>query len=342
MSQYVESILKEALHKPVADFMSRQGKRIRYGLMQSAFTLCGGRGKLPCEVAESVEWLHAGSLIIDDIQDESAARRGEKSMHCEIGVPLAINAGNWMYFKALESLSSSKLPAQIRQDLLAAMISAGGLCHEGQAIDLNSRVDQIPPVHWHDTVERISQLKTGVLVRLATSMGAIAAGAPRTLVAAIGQFGMQVGVALQMRNDLDELASLAKPGESNQARAATIRRDDDLRNLRVIWPWAWAVDANGNTSADDAKAAELLADLSTAALGKPAIDEGKIQSLACKLLHLSAARGEHAIAELVEREARLLGEHVVELDSLDALRTLLQPILHAQTDPRTTSVHATA
>lgn len=342
MSQYVESILNDALHKPVVEFVSRQGKRIRYGLMQSAFTLCGGQGDLPSEVSESVEWLHAGSLIIDDIQDQSSARRGVRSMHCEIGVPLAINAGNWMYFKALESLSSSNLPSPIRQDLLAAMISAGGTCHEGQAIDLKSRVDQIPCVHWHATVERISQLKTGVLVRLATTMGAIAAGAPRTLVAAIGQFGMQTGVALQMRNDLDELAALAKPADGRKAQSPVARRDDDLRNLRVIWPWAWAVDVRENSIANLAQVHDLLSVLSTAVSDKSGISDSDIQRVASELLRTTAARGDRAIEELIECEIRLLGEHVVEHESLDALRKLLAPILHAQAARRPISIPATA
>ncbi len=125
--------------------------------------MSGGVGQIAPEISGAIENLHAGSLIIDDIQDDSQTRRGQATMHRRIGMPLAINAGNWMYFGALECLSESSLPAEQRWLLLRAMVHAARRCHEGQAIDLHARVDSIPAANWHETTLSISTLKTGAL-----------------------------------------------------------------------------------------------------------------------------------------------------------------------------------
>ncbi len=171
--------------------------------------MAGGTGSVASMISQAIESLHAGSLVIDDIQDDSQSRRGHPTMHRRVGVPLAINAGNWMYFRALESLSNAPLPAETRERLLSAMIRAAVQCHEGQAIDLYARVDRTPPEHWQETTLAISTLKTGALVALAIELGCLAADSKSPLSLILPKFGRQIGIALQMRNDLDELASIA-------------------------------------------------------------------------------------------------------------------------------------
>ena len=100
-------LLDEALNRPAEQFLSRCGKRIRASLVNESFRAAGGIDE-PCrEIAEGIELLHAGSLIIDDIEDGSSLRRGEPTLHRQIGIPLALNTGNWMYFQALEKLVGS-------------------------------------------------------------------------------------------------------------------------------------------------------------------------------------------------------------------------------------------
>jgi len=240
MKPLVNQLLGSALHQPVLGFKNRQGKRIRSSMVQISFEMAGGSGLVSDAIAESIECLHAGSLVIDDVQDESQCRRGEPTLYQVIGVPLAINAGNWMYFRALELLATAPLPAHQQTRLVEAMVTAGRRCHEGQALDLYARVDRLPAPHWHDTVDAISTLKTGVLVELAVAMGCIAAGASHVLQSAMTAFGCQIGIALQMRNDLEELNSIA-----HQHNETDCIRDDDLRHARVTWPWAWAFELAG-------------------------------------------------------------------------------------------------
>ena len=78
-------------------------------------------------------------------------------------------------------------------------------------------------------VHALTRLKTGSLVELAGALGAAAAGGPDHVVQHLGDFGRDVGIGLQM---LDDLAGLVDDGRRHKG-------DEDLRLARVTWPWAW-------------------------------------------------------------------------------------------------------
>jgi len=345
--------IDRALHDPVRQFAHRPGKQIRSSIAQLSYEIAGGKGRIPGVIGQAIECLHGGSLIIDDIQDDSDSRRGQPTLHQVLGVPLAINAGNWMYFRALELLSDSSLPPSQRTNLIAAMVKAGRRCHEGQALDLTARVDQLPMSHWAEIAESISTRKTGVLVALAVQLGCVAANASSSLTSRLQNFGNQIGIALQMRNDLDELTKTAeslsenRPGPIRQAPgpdetdsptkdlppfrkdseiafdATEYRqvRDDDLRNRRVTWPWVWARQLAGENEC------RSLIDL----LGQTLKDR---QSVAAKLLTITQAHGDDIIASTIQEQIRLLGEHTVEQRLLTMMRDRLRPIECSAKKPR--------
>ncbi|KAA1258685.1 Farnesyl diphosphate synthase [Rubripirellula obstinata] len=304
MKSVTQTLLDEALMTPVNDFVDGGGKRIRGALTQVAYEIAGGSGEIPTPISNAIEFLHAGSLVIDDIQDDSCSRRGNPTMHTQVGVPLAINAGNWMYFRALETLAAAPVECGVRLEMTTAMIKASRTCHEGQALDLAARVDQLQPNDFREVATEISKRKTGELVRLAMTLGGLAGGASRSLLAATDRFGIRIGVALQMRNDLDELAALA--GSDQEFR------DDDLRNARVTWPWTWLANI-------DASHAKQLS-------RSPIHSLDQSRSVAQTILARVASVGDAAIGELLDRELRLLGEHVLNLDSFYLLEKSLQPI----------------
>jgi geranylgeranyl pyrophosphate synthase len=206
------------------------GKRLRATLLERAYAFAGGRTAAPTLVVDAVEMLHAGSLVIDDFEDDSLTRRGQPALHRVIGPARAVNAGNWMYFRALE-LAAAALDDPARSAmLLGRFIAVARQCHEGQAIDLATRVDEVTPRQAQVTALAISRWKTGRLASLAAWCGAkAAAGDPQTLQA-VAAFGCRMGICLQMKNDVDELCELLDGSD----------RCDDLRNRRVTWPWAWA------------------------------------------------------------------------------------------------------
>jgi len=206
------------------------GKRLRATLLERAYAVAGGRGAAPALVVDAIEMLHAGSLVIDDFEDDSLTRRGQPALHRVIGPARAVNAGNWMYFRALELAASALENPLHSATLVGRFITVARQCHEGQAIDLATRVDEVTPRQAQVTALAISRWKTGRLASLAAWCGAHAAAGAPPMLHAVAAFGCRVGICLQMKNDLDELRDLRDGSD----------RCDDLRNRRVTWPWAWA------------------------------------------------------------------------------------------------------
>jgi len=208
------------------------GKRFRAILLQQAYAFAGGHGAAPSAIVDAVEMLHAGSLVLDDFEDGSLTRRNQPALHTVVGTARAVNAGNWMYFRALELAGDAFADPVQSAAVLKRFIEVARQCHEGQAIDLSTRIDEVTPRQVRATALAISRWKTGRLVSLAAWCGAhAAAGDPKTL-RAVAAFGCRIGICLQMKNDLDELVEFVGGAE----------RCDDLRNRRVTWPWAWAAD----------------------------------------------------------------------------------------------------
>ena len=208
------------------------GKRFRAILLQQAYAFAGGDGAAPSAIVDAVEMLHAGSLVLDDFEDGSLTRRNQPALHTVVGPARAVNAGNWMYFRALELAGDAFADPVQSAAVLKRFIEVARQCHEGQAIDLSTRIDEVTPRQARATALAISRWKTGRLVSLAAWCGAhAAAGDPKTLQA-VAAFGCRVGICLQMKNDLDELVEFVNGAD----------RCDDLRNRRVTWPWAWAAD----------------------------------------------------------------------------------------------------
>lgn len=217
-----------ALLDPLREFMARPGKGFRGRLVELGFRLAGGLGEVPRELPVIIESLHAGSLIVDDIEDESEERRSSPCLHRTIGVPLALNAGNFLYFWPQVLLAQSALPAPIRlraHERLAACLMR---CHQGQALDLSVRVDELAPSDVPTVVTAIARLKTGGLLGLATALGALAAGASRAGTEAIAQFGCSVGEGLQM---LDDMSGIQNPRRRAKAH-------EDLLHARATFVWA--------------------------------------------------------------------------------------------------------
>lgn len=222
-------VWEQALTGPAREILRRPGKELRARVVDSCYRLAGGLpGALPPELPLAVEVLHAGSLIVDDIEDESETRRGAPALHHLVGTPIALNTGNWMYFWALELLASAAPPS-----ILHTAVSTLSRCHRGQALDLAVCVCELPQGDVAGVVAATTALKTGSLMELAATLGAVAAGAPAATVGAFARFGHAFGVGLQMLDDLGSITS---------ARRAD-KGAEDLRNGRPTWPWAWLADS---------------------------------------------------------------------------------------------------
>lgn len=225
-----EAVWQGALYEPLREFLARPSKNLRARLVQHGWRLGGGRGSAQPDLCLLPEILHSASLIVDDIQDGALWRRGGPALHRLIGVEQALNAANWLYFWPYALLPALALPAG-RQRRCADLITRALLdCHRGQALDLGVQVWALAPDAVQAVVAEQSRLKTGRLTALCTGLGAIAAGARPDRVMLLQQFGEQVGVALQM---LDDLTAVLLPARRDKA-------GEDLCCGRPTWAWALA------------------------------------------------------------------------------------------------------
>jgi geranylgeranyl pyrophosphate synthase len=102
-------------------------------------------------------------------------------------------------------------------------------CHYGQALDLSVRLSDLEQSEVAGVVRTIAELKTGSLMGLAAGLGALVSGAEPNAVRAAVRFGRELGVGLQMLDDLSGLI--------NQDRKS--KGLEDVTQARPTWPWAW-------------------------------------------------------------------------------------------------------
>jgi geranylgeranyl pyrophosphate synthase len=224
-----ESLLERALGGPVRYVLDGGGKRFRAELLNVSFQLAGGRGEPPAFLARLIELLHAGSLVIDDIEDGSTHRRGAPALHAAVGLPLALNTGNFLYFWPLEQLGELGLSARFELALYREYARTMCRAHRGQALDLSVRASELPQADTSIIASAIAELKTGALTAFAARLGALAAQASPERVDALGAFGARLGSGLQC---LDDIGSVS----SERLRHKGL---EDLRNDRVSHVWGF-------------------------------------------------------------------------------------------------------
>ena len=206
---------------PARRLMERGGKRWRALFMQLACEMHGG-GDRALALVPLVELTHAGSLIIDDIEDGARTRRGGPAAHVEFGVDVAVNAGNLVYFLPTRMLDrpSADVPAlDAAEELRVYRMYAATMrkLHYGQGLDiLWHRPGAILP----SAADYMSMctLKSGSLAGLALGLGAALGGAEAAAVSSLVAVGERFGVSFQIIDDVTNLER-GNPGKD---------RGDDL------------------------------------------------------------------------------------------------------------------
>jgi len=193
------------------------------------------------DCAEVVELIHAGSLIVDDIEDGSALRRGRPALHMQYGIPLALNAGNWLYFWPFELLKEAGLAAEQLVSSYERYNRTLLRAHFGQALDLGAKMAQLPQQSVTEVCLAGMTLKTGALMGFAAALGGTVAGTSQPVQNLLEQFGVDLGVALQMFDDLGNVIGKCDPQ----------KRYEDLSLARPSWVWACAANASDAYAYED-------------------------------------------------------------------------------------------
>ncbi|MAE73021.1 MAG: hypothetical protein CL675_02920 [Bdellovibrionaceae bacterium] len=235
--EFIRGFLDETLHAPLMSFMQRPRKGVREKLVRlgAVLTHADVDSEQVQKVCDLVEAVHCGSLIVDDIQDDSPVRREHPSLHRQVGVSKALNAGNWLYFWALQEIRSLNLKEDIKRGLLDDFLDMFFEGHCGQALDLGRRIETVPAQHVPSLCLQAVKLKTGSLTSLALASGA-RLGQPADLEL-LKIFGVRLGVLLQQLDDLKNLklgdATVAEPDQ---------KAFEDLRNGRPTYLWWFATE----------------------------------------------------------------------------------------------------
>ena len=218
---------------PLNDFLAGSGKKFRSELIEIGFLYANG--KLDCEqtkrleiASQIIEAIHTGSMIIDDIQDQSEIRRGKPTLHCKHGIALALNAGNWLYFQALQQIETLNLnPIQelnLRRYCNRIFLKA----HFGQAVDVGTPMSLLPQSDVRSVCFTSMELKTGALMALSFDIGAFLADPVQLPMPEGSRFARNFGIALQMFDDVGNFYSPPPKGK------------EDIRNGRPSFIWSVA------------------------------------------------------------------------------------------------------
>lgn len=226
--------LNKAIAEPIWEFLDRGGKRWRPSLF---LLICEALDKNPKDFLEYAiipEVIHNGTLMIDDIEDQSELRRGKPCTYKLFGLDIAINSGNAMYYLPLLSLikNRNKIPTAILNKAYEIYVQEMINLSFGQAMD----------IAWHrgladaDKIDEQDYLqmcayKTGTLARIAAKLAAVLSGSDDELTEKLGRFAEAVGVAFQIQDDVLDLTEKAF-AEKKGARGMDI--SEGKRTLMVI------------------------------------------------------------------------------------------------------------
>lgn len=198
----------QTVFAPVRALIDRGGKSWRSLILVSSINALSPDYRDCSKYIAVSELLHVGSLIIDDIQDESAVRRGGKTVHLEYGTATAINAGTMCYFMAPLLAGFKELDPDQQLDLYDLYFDCLRAGHAGQGLDI-AGLDSFMPkvVETGDTSRIISALqaihiyKTGGAAGTLCKMACVIARANEQASKALENFGTQIGLAFQIVDD---------------------------------------------------------------------------------------------------------------------------------------------
>jgi octaprenyl-diphosphate synthase len=172
------------------------GKRVRPALLVLSNHATGGAasGENVIRLATVMEMLHTATLVHDDIIDNAETRRSRQSVNARFGNQASVLMGDWLYMSAFEtSLQERSL------EILDILTRLTRKMTEGELIQLTTLGKSgISEIEYFDILER----KTAYLFSACCEIGAILAGAPNDWQIALRNFGMNLGTAFQLADDL--------------------------------------------------------------------------------------------------------------------------------------------
>ena len=214
-----QALVNDKKHvKDIIDYaFKRDGKRIRPILVFLVANACGTVVPATYHGAVTVELLHAATLIHDDVIDEANTRRGQPSVNAVFDNKRAVLAGDYLLSSSLVESSKTgnleviELISKLGKDLAEGELSQHELASQ-VLIDENM---------YYDVIHH----KTASLLYTCAKIGAITAGAKRSVIEDFGEIGRCIGMAFQIQDDILDVTSslevLGKPVGSDEKNKKT-------------------------------------------------------------------------------------------------------------------------
>jgi len=197
----------KGLYEPIAYMMASGGKRLRPMLALTAAEAVINEGLISGNAMDDVlpaamalEVFHNFTLMHDDVMDRAAVRRGQPSVHAKWNDNTAILSGDQMLIEAYKLIA--KVPGdKVLKTLELFNEMATGVC-EGQQYDMD--FEHMNTVTIDDYLTMIEK-KTSVLIAYAMKIGGLIAGASNAQQEALYQYGLHIGLAFQIQDDILDL-----------------------------------------------------------------------------------------------------------------------------------------
>lgn len=176
------------------------GKRIRPLLTLASAALFGYTGTRQHKLAACVEFIHAATLLHDDVVDSSDQRRGQASANALFGNEAAVLVGDFLFSRSFQLMIEDG-----SLDVLRILSNASAVIAEGEVMQLSTANDT-------DTTEgqynRVIRSKTAELFAAACEVGAVVAGRSAAECKAMRDYGMNLGIAFQISDDVLDYAAV--------------------------------------------------------------------------------------------------------------------------------------
>ncbi len=186
-----------SLYEPIRYLMTLGGKRLRPMLTLLAYSLYKDDVKRIVPIAIAVESFHNFTLMHDDIMDKAPLRRGKMTVHEKWGTNTAILSGDVMLIKVYDMFLSLEPP--LMHSVVKAFNTCAAQVCEGQQWDMEfEATDRVSEKQYLEMV----RLKTAVLLGFSLELGALLADAPDADRKALRDFGTNIGIGFQLKDDL--------------------------------------------------------------------------------------------------------------------------------------------
>lgn len=183
------------------------GKRIRPLLTLASAALFGYQGDRQYKLAACVEFIHTATLLHDDVVDASDERRGQASANAIFGNEASVLVGDFLFSRSFQLMIEDG-----SLEVLRILSNASAVIAEGEVMQLAAQTDIDTSVaHYY----RVIRAKTAELFAAACEVGAVVAGRSAAEVAAMRDYGMNLGIAFQISDDvLDYVAQHERLGKN--------------------------------------------------------------------------------------------------------------------------------